>query len=58
MSKETLKNQNLLVSKDSKKKMQKYREITVCRAHAVHMQRSFENLKRTSTKKRCDFECE
>ena len=31
-------------------KMQKYREITVCCAHAVHMQRSFENLKRTSTR--------
>ena len=39
-------------------KMQKYCEITVCRAHAVHMQRSFENLKLTSTKKRCDCECE
>ena len=39
-------------------KMQKYRQITVCRAHAVHMQRSFENLKLMSTKKRCDCECE
>ena len=29
-----------------------------CRAHAVHMQRSFENLKLTSTKKRCECECE
>ena len=37
--------------------IQKYREITVFRAHVLHLQRSFENLRLTSTKKRCDCEC-
>ena len=41
---------NQKIARNMLHKMQKYREITACRAHAVHIQRSFENLKLTSTK--------